>query len=265
MNFGEKAILGFVQSLLEWLPVSSQGFIILIAINVFGESAEVALRIAIYFHLGTALAVLIKYRNFYIDALMNDRTKLRYLVYATIGTALTGVPLYFLLKEIFTDFNGMIVTLLIGITLLVTATLLRMGRIKQSDKLNMDERSVKDEILVGCVQGCAILPGISRSGSTLTYLILRGYNKEDAFHMSFVISLPAVAASIVFDMIFEDTSLIFDWENLIIVLLVAVVGYITMDLLLRFARKVSFDYICYLLGIITLVLASIFIAANPSI
>ena len=78
MNFGQKSVLGFVQALLEWLPVSSQGFIILIAVNAFGEPADDALRLAIYFHLGTALAVLIKYRTFYIGpACLNKEFSLK--------------------------------------------------------------------------------------------------------------------------------------------------------------------------------------------
>ena len=69
MSFKEDLILAIIQAILEWLPVSSEGFLILTSVNVFQESAEEALRAAIYFHLGTALAVLFKYRGKYFDEL----------------------------------------------------------------------------------------------------------------------------------------------------------------------------------------------------
>ena len=74
MNFFQLLILGIVQALLEWLPVSSEGFIILISTNIFQEAASVAFTVAIYFHLGTAIAVVIKYWRTYIEALTSDRT-----------------------------------------------------------------------------------------------------------------------------------------------------------------------------------------------
>jgi len=262
MNFLQELILALIQSLLEWLPVSSEGFIVLTAVNGFGESAEVALSIAIWFHLGTAIAVFIKYWRVYLDAFTKDRTILRLLVLSVVGTAIVGIPLYLLLKQTFLLINGMVVTLFIGIALAVTATLLRFGKLKNKETKTMENRDFKDEIGLGIIQGFAILPGISRSGSTFTYLALRGYKREDAFKISFLISLPAVAGAIIFDLfitIFVDGgTVVFGWEYLILMSIVAVIGFFAMEILLKVAERYSFDIICYFLSGITIILVIIY-------
>ncbi len=260
MEFWQQLIIAFIQAILEWLPVSSEGFVILISVNVFHELEVTAFRMAIYFHLGTALAVLIKYWRDYWDAVMKNREVLRFLIISTLFTGVFGIPLYILLNDFFIDraTTGLIVTFFIGITLLITGTLLRFGKLKASDRIPFEERSIKDEILLGLCQGLAILPGISRSGTTVTFLLLRGYKKEVAFYMSFIISLPAVLGAVAFDILFNsDFAFTFNWEFLIIMLITTVVGYFSMDLLLRMARKLSFDLICYILGGITILLATI--------
>ncbi len=260
MNIIQQFILGFIQAVLEWLPVSSEGFIILAAVNGFGENSAIALRIALYFHLGTALAVAIRYRKLYWDALTKDREMLRFLIISTAATGIVGVPLYLLLGDIFSEFNGgLIITLFIGITLLITATLLRTGKIKAKDSLIMEERTIKDEITLGICQGFAILPGISRSGTTVSFLLLKGYKKEDSFKMSFIISLPAIIAAVIFDFIFEESpgELGINWTFILVIIYVAIVGYFTMDILIKYARKVSFDKICYILGFMTISLVII--------
>lgn len=262
MDIFQEFILAIIQALLEWLPVSSEGFVMLTAINIFGDTADNAIRIAIWFHLGTAIAVFIKYRQTYYDAFFKDRTLLRMLFLSVLGTAVIGIPLYFLLNDIFSVLNGMIVTLIIGVTLAITATFLRFGKLKGSETRTIENRKVGDELALGIAQGFAILPGISRSGTTMTYLILRGYRKEDAFKISFLISLPAVLAAIAFDflitVVVNNEQIGFNWYYLILMGIVAIIGYFMMDFLLKFAKKYSFDIICYILSAFTIGLAIIY-------
>ncbi len=261
LTFFEKLILALLQAILEWLPVSSEGFIMLTAINIFGETADVAFSLAIYFHLGTALAVLAKYWKTYWDALTKDYDILRFLIISTISTGIIGIPLYLLLNEVFKEAGiGMVITLLIGITLIITATLLRLGKLNAADKLSMKERTMLDEFALGACQGFAILPGISRSGTTVSFLLLRGFKREDAFHMSFIISLPAVIGAILFDLLFGsgNASSVLGWDYFVLMIIVAVISFFMMTGLLKFARKLSFDKICYILGGITIVLVILF-------
>lgn len=260
MDFFEEIILAIIQAILEWFPVSSEGFIILTAVNIFGEPADAAFRIAIYFHLGTALAVLLKYRKLYLSAIFKDRGLLRLLILSTIATGLVGIPLYVFLSDFFTLLTGMVVTFFIGVALLITGGLLRLGKTESKDILTIDERKLFDEIALGIAQGFAILPGISRSGVTVTYLLVRGFKKKDAFEMSFIISLPAVLGAIGFDLLYKGTTIGLSYDYLFIIALMAVLGYIMMDVLLLIAKKLSFDKICYFLGVFTIVLVLLFYA-----
>ena len=270
MNFWQRLVLAIIQSVLEWLPVSSEGFIVLTSVNAFGAEASAAIRIALYFHFGTALAVFFKYRKDYIDAILfKDKNLLRLLVVSVLSTAVVAIPLKIFLETIFTETAGWVVTLLTGAALIVTGMLLQYGSARSQNILDMDDRKLWDEIGLGIVQGFAILPGISRSGTTYTYLLARGFKKEDAFKMSFLISLPAVLAGIAFDLVFDviipwisesvpiGESLGFSWDYLILMVIVAVIGYFMMDALLLIAKKIPFHYICFLLGAITILLVLI--------
>ncbi|NHI91046.1 MAG: undecaprenyl-diphosphate phosphatase [Candidatus Lokiarchaeota archaeon] len=262
LNFIQFLIISIIQALFEWIPVSSEGFVILITVNFFNETVISAFTIAIYFHLGTALAVLIKYWKTYLDALKTDRSILRFLIYATIGTAIIGIPLYLFIEEFFTIFNGLIISAFIGIALIITGTLLRLGKQYNLNEISMKNRKIIDELGVGLAQGFSVLPGISRSGTTMSYLLIRGYEKEDAFKMSFLISLPAVLGIVALDILktvfIDNQSIAFDWTYLIYMGIVAVIGFFMMELLLRLARKLSFDIICYALAGITIFLVVIF-------
>jgi len=252
-------MLAIIQAVLEWLPVSSEGFLVIVGENVFGTTALEAFRVAIYFHLGTAIAVLIKFRKLFRDALFKDRTLLRLLIVSAVGTAIIGIPLYILISESFQIVDGMIVTLVIGIALVITATLLRYGRLRGQETISMNGRKIKDELGLGLAQGFAILPGISRSGLTITYLVLRGFKRQDAFKISFIVSLPAVVGAILFDLVYKvwikgEQSLAFSYEYLIAMAIVVVLGYLMMNLLLKAADRLSFDKICYILGGVTIAL-----------
>ncbi|MBN2156289.1 MAG: undecaprenyl-diphosphate phosphatase [Candidatus Lokiarchaeota archaeon] len=265
LKFWQRLILALIQSILEWFPVSSEGFIVITTVNGFHLDASTAIRIALYFHLGTAIAVFFKYRKQYIDAvLLRDKNLLRLLVVSVGSTAMIAIPLKLFMEEFFTEAAGWIVTLLTGVALLVTGSFLQYGIRRTQTNLSMNDRKLWDEIGLGAVQGFAILPGISRSGVTYTYLITRGFKKEDAFKMSFLISLPAVLAGIVFDLLFDiiigGQSLGFSWDYFFLMALVAIVGYFMMDALLLIARKIPFHYVCFLLGSLTILLVLILFA-----
>ncbi len=270
LNFWHRLVLALLQSVLEWLPVSSEGFLVLTMNSFHIDNIYTAIRIAMYFHLGTAIAVFFKYRNEYINAvLFRDKKLLRMLVVSVISTAVIAIPIKLILEKVLSESvlesAGWVVTLLTGIALLITGSLLQWGATRSQNLLTMKERKIWDEIGLGAVQGFAILPGISRSGVTYTYLLAHGFKKEEAFKMSFLISLPAVLAGIAFDIIFDvligGDSLPFSWDYLFLMGLVAVIGYFMMDALLLLARKVPFHYVCFLLGGITILLVLIFFAA----
>jgi len=271
----EYIIIAILQGLFEWLPISSSGQVMMISINFFGIPPEKAFSLSIWVHLGTAIAVLIKLRKDYIQIIKsiiprkfevdeNDVKKRNWLICATIGTAITAIPLYLLLKfviiEGFTATQGDVLTLVISGLLIVTGIVLLTFRRKFGKKtINTvsDRELIKDSSIAGLIQGIAILPGISRSGFTVSTILFEKYDQDQSLKLSFLMSVPVVLASIGMDIIFGEGSVFGTIDIFTILIITAVsfiVGYLSMELLLRIAQKINFSYFCILYGVLAFVI-----------
>ncbi len=272
----EYIIIAILQGLIEWLPISSSGQVIIVSMNILRLSAEEAFSLAIWLHLGTTLAVLVKFRKDFIEigkACLPKNfgkpedlgiKKRNWLIYSTLGTAITAIPLYFIFKIIisegFTANQGDIITLLISGLLIITGIVLLRAK-KIYGKNTIEETPMtnlpKDSFLSGLVQGVAILPGISRSGVTVSVILLEKYNQENALRLSFIMSVPVAFASVIIDIVFAESS-IFGIINPFLIILITlisfIIGYLTIEFLLRIAKKISFGYFCILYGIIAYVI-----------
>jgi undecaprenyl-diphosphatase len=241
-------VLGILQGILEWIPISSEGQSMLAMIYWLGISPSDALSYSIFLHLGTMSAVLIRFRHEFLKMLTEINSKLtRIVIVSTFCTGITGIPLYLLFRESFT--GGREATLLIGALLIATGLLLRF---KGSGSREAEDMSLADMIILGLAQGFSILPGVSRSGTTLTVLLMKGFKQDEALAVSFIISVPAVLGAIVLD----HSIAAIPWMTAAAMFIAAVVvGYLTMDLLIRFAKTINFSGFCLTLGLITLLLA----------
>jgi undecaprenyl-diphosphatase len=266
----EYIVIAILQGLFEWLPISSSGQTFLVSMNIFGIPPDDAYSLAIWLHLGTTLAVLVKFRTdffrifksflpskYVVDEI--DVRKRNWLIYATLGTGITAIPLYFIFKIIildaFTAFQGDLITLIISGFLIITGVILLKTR-KIYGKNTIEEVSKdlipKDSLLSGLIQGVSILPGISRSGVTVSTILFEKYNQDNALRLSFLMSVPVAIASIIVDIIFGEGSIFVLGIILIIIttLISFLVGYLTIEFLLRVAKKINFGYFCILYGII---------------
>jgi undecaprenyl-diphosphatase len=267
----EYIILAILQGLFEWLPISSSGQVMLSSINFFGLSPEEAFSLAIWLHLGTTIAVIIKLRHEYIEIskaclpmffgepeeLIKKRRN--WVIIATIGTGVTALPLYFILKtllnNVYTAAQGDVFTLIIAGLLLITGVVLLKTK-KTFGKYSIDDKSfkhiTKDSFKAGLAQGFSILPGISRSGTTISVILLENYKQESALKLSFLMSVPVALASIGVDIIFGGGSVFGFIDPLTIILIVVIsflIGFLSMEALLRIAKKIDFGYFCIIYGI----------------
>jgi undecaprenyl-diphosphatase len=242
------AFLGILQGIAEWLPISSQGLMMLTMIGWLEIPPADALSFSIFLHFGTMLAVLIRFRQEFVRMIKEMNSVLtRTVIVSSLCTGLTGVPLYLLSKESFG--GGKEAMMLIGLLLVVTGLQLRIGG---SESRGAKDMTLKDMMVLGLAQGFSVLPGISRSGTTLTLLLLRGIRQEDALTISFIISAPAVLGAIALN----GWPGYVPWETALAMLGSSlIVGYLTMDLLIRFARNVSFSIFCLVLGLLALISA----------
>ena len=245
-------VLGALQGVFEWLPISSEGQTMLAMIGFFHLSPQNAFSVAIFLHIGTCLAVLLKFRSEFIGILRNLDSKLsRILVVSTCSTAITAVPLFLFLKKSFTGSDA--TALLIGFLLILTGILFKVS--KRNGAKDIEDITFRDMVTVGLVQGFAILPGVSRSGTTISVLLLSNVRQEVSLFISFLMSVPVVLGSVFLDLpSITSTSTISVQAALIMILTSMVIGYLTMDMLLRVASKVNFSMFCVLLGVITIIL-----------
>jgi undecaprenyl-diphosphatase len=274
MKIIEYIIIAILQGLFEWLPISSSGQVMIVSINFFGISPSEAYSLAIWLHLGTSLAVLIKFRGDFgsifkslfpntFDVENSYKVKRNWLILATLGTAITGIPLYLLFKLFMENYyiaaHGDLITLIICALLIITGIILLIKNESGTKQIQNIEPSFfqNDSILAGLTQGISILPGISRSGITISTILLENYVQEDALKLSFLISVPAVFGSIAADIIFGEGSIFASLNPLIIIIVTLIsfgIGYLLMEFLLKVANRISFGYFCICYGIISFII-----------
>jgi undecaprenyl-diphosphatase len=195
MQWFEALILGLIQGLTEFLPVSSSGHLELGA-AMFGLKEE-NLTFSIIVHGATFLSVLVVFRNDILNLIINlfrfqwnAETKFIFLlILSALPVAIAGVVFK---DQIETLFEGRIV--LVGVMLLVTATLLFLTRFAPNQKKDI---TLKSALLIGLAQTIAIMPGISRSGATISMALYLGIDREKATRFSFLMVLiPIFGASL---------------------------------------------------------------------
>ncbi|MBD3404934.1 MAG: hypothetical protein GF411_02220 [Candidatus Lokiarchaeota archaeon] len=249
-------IVALIQGLVEWLPISSEGQAVLYIYNFATIPMSQMLTLVVWLHLGTALAVIVRYPRTILEIIsFKDQKLFRTLLIATIGTAITAIPLYLVLKETLTTFHGEIVNVLVGGLLFVTAVFLYLPtrNAENAEIEQVEEPESKQALFAGLAQGFAVLPGLSRSGITISALLMQKIEKEKAMAFSFLMSVPAVLGIFVLDVVIGNAPLpVAPIDLVLIEIVVFIVGLASMEFLLRIAKKVSFWKLCILLGAIAI-------------
>jgi undecaprenyl-diphosphatase len=251
-------IVALIQGLVEWLPISSEGQVVLFLYNFTPVASDEIIALVVWLHLGTALAVVVRYPRTIFDIVsLKDKKLLRLLLIATLSTAITAVPLYFFLKNNLAPVHGELLNVLVGVLLLVTAIVLYLPtRTKEGDIDSGTEREVEDReaVTTGLVQGMAVLPGLSRSGVTISALLMQRIDKESAMKFSFLMSVPAVLAILLLEVVTGSTLPVSvgTLDLIIIEGIVFVTGLLSMEFLLRLARRISFWKLCLVLAAIAI-------------
>ncbi len=279
MDLIQSILMGIVQGLSEFLPISSSAHLVFTSnfykvfkgIEIVQESnQEVFLDIML--HLGTLIAVLIFFRKeimqilkaLYLGLKNKDYSSLdfKYGAYIFLGTIIT-VLIAFPLNEVaeFLVFKPAIV----GILLVFTGILLLSSEAWAKKIKDKKEVSLKSSILIAIAQGLAALPGFSRSGLTIATGLLNGLDRTTAARYSFLLSIPIIlGASMVYPLIKLDFHEVisYNWTAIIVGTIVSgIVGYICIKYFLKFVSKFSlgiFGYYCLIVGIFTAVFFEIF-------
>jgi undecaprenyl-diphosphatase len=247
----EHIILGIVQGLTEFLPISSTGHLVLFR-QLFGLQ-EAGLLFDTMLHLGTLIAVVIVFWPEIKHVLTNPFGKLaRLLVVGTIPTAVIGLAF----EDYFEEISRTGVT--IGYEFIVTGMIIWAVESMRKGHRRFDQINYTDALIIGTLQGAAILPAISRSGFTIAGALLRGIERGDAARFSFLLSLPAILGAVVLqtmklvDHPLESTALI---PMLIGTVFAAIAGYFAIRWMLKILTSGSmkgFAIYVWILGAVIL-------------
>jgi undecaprenyl-diphosphatase len=191
MSYTQAIISGIIQGLTEFLPVSSSGHLVILH-NYFGFK-EPQIMLSVFLHVATLFAVIAYFRKDIISIFRKDRKFLLAVIIGTIPTALIG---YFF-KDIFESLFANIT--LVGIMLYVTAVLLFLAdAFAGNDSIAGRTRSpgMIKAFFIGIAQGISIIPGISRSGATISTGMLLRIDREMAVKFSFLLSIPAILGAL---------------------------------------------------------------------
>ncbi len=267
-------ILGAVQGLSEFLPISSSGHLALIP-HLLG--VETGLAFDTVLHIGTLIAIFTFFwkdiinliKGFILSIIdltegfdkfkegLNTIPEKRFAWLIIIGTIPTGLIGIVFKDAVETIFRG---TIFVGFFLIVTGLILYYSERHSSGNITAKNMSFKKAVIVGICQGLAVLPGISRSGSTIASGLCLGLEREYAARYSFLLSVPAVIAAGVLQ-IKDITNIDASITVLAAGFLSSVIfGYLAIKLLMKMIKGWSLDifaYYCWILGILTLVLSVI--------
>lgn len=275
MNIFEAILLGLIQGVTEFLPISSSGHCTLTGklLGIISETdpARWTNFIAVI-QLGTLIAVIVYFwgdiiniiQSFIKENLVHRKkyreqdmnSKLGWLIiFGTIPIVIVGLLFRHQIEGTFTKNLLVIAGSLIGL-----AILLGIAEKYASFKKNMKDLTWKEAVVIGIAQTFALIPGSSRSGTTLTGGLFMGLNRETAARFSFLLSIPAVFASAILELkeALHAGLNSQDILNYIVATIVAgISGYFSIDFLLRYLRKNStfvFIYYRLILGIVIMVL-----------
>ncbi len=248
-------VLGLVQGLTEFLPVSSSGHLILfkklfgLDVNTFGLNFDIAV------HVATLLAVVVVFRKTIWNLVRHPFQKtVLWLILATIPAGLVGVFLDDQIEAV-SQSGGFL-----GICFLVTAGILLLSEwiaTRKQANLEMEDLTWWKAGAIGLAQGVAVMPGISRSGSTLSAGLLTGLSKSSAISFSFLMSIPVIGGSLLLGVkdTIENPESFNVWVILAGMVSAAVSGYIAVRFMLNFFRKKGmkvFAIYLVILGILVL-------------
>ena len=250
------AVWGLVQGLTEFLPVSSSGHLVIVPAFLAELGVEVvppSLAVSAVLHLGTLLAVLVYYRSDVLRVLRlrTDPEGRKIALLVGIGTipALIGLPLAGTLERFQDTVSN------VGWALVFTGVVLIVGQRVATGARTLIEGRVPDAIVVGLFQATALIPGISRSGMTISAAAGRQFGPTEAARFSFLLGIPAIAGGGLSQLLDLSESGGFGLELLLGLAVAAISGYFAIAFLLSVLQRVGlvpFAIYCLLVGLATI-------------
>jgi len=277
LSIFEALILGLVQGLSEFLPISSSGHLALLE-HFFGIEGESVLTFAVLLHVGTLASVFAVYwkdvlgliyelcmvvKDLFtgrgLRANANPTRKLGFLlIVATVPTALMGVLMGDLFSSMYQSLTA------IGIGFLVTGTILLIAERSGQNRKGVKDMKYRSAVFVGVCQGVAICPGISRSGATLFGSLICGLDRLSAVKFAFLLSIPSIMGSAALEApkaFKEGMGMAMALPVAVGVAVAAIAGFVAIKAMIKVVsskKLVGFSIYTWVLGVLVLSYALFF-------
>lgn len=247
--------LGLVQGITEFLPISSSGHLVLIE-HFFGISCDLVF-LNVLLHCATLLAVIIYYRKTLLYLIMHPFCMLnKCLVLATLPAVIFVLLFNNLVKTAFANL------VFVGIGFIISAIFLSLAVWCANKTRNPQPLNYKNATIMGLSQALAIFPGLSRSGTTLSFGLVAGTERQTALDFSFLMSIPIIFASLIYQLFTADFSSAFNSVSIIgltlssiFAFLSALLGLILMKKIVRKINLIYFVPYLIILGTLTIIFA----------
>lgn len=264
MDIFQILILGLIQGVTEWIPISSKTLSSSAYLLMGGNPAQLV-PLLLYLHLGTMLAAIIYFRIRLIE-LLRSSLKIRdvnsfcasqagFYFSALFATGLVGLPLLLLQKFVFENLETRLILIAMGFGLLITSGLLHSQKGKTHVK-TIAQAGAKEGFITGLFQGLSVLAGVSRSGTTTTALAWQKFQPQAIFELSFILSIPTVLAA-EFLFYFADANFSsFDFsQGMALALSSFIFGYATIGVILSIAKRLNLAMAAATFGLLMIVAA----------
>lgn len=271
-------VLGAIQGVSEWLPVSSKTQVIIASTFLFGLGIKDAYALGLFLEAGTFIAALYYFRSEawkILKALVGrsdeeGRMLLKFLVIVTALTAVVGVGIY---VTALSSISGPVIgipMILLGCILIGDAVVITFAKGRARPTKGLADLSLKEMVAIGIVQGIAALPGVSRSGVTVSAMLLLGIKPQDSFKLSFIALIPASVGAAGVSVIFSEVNISSALSTIgtsviaLAILVSIVIGVLFVRILLKAAGSQKIALLTVALGAIAIFsgVASIMVGAG---
>ncbi|HLC94378.1 MAG TPA: undecaprenyl-diphosphate phosphatase [Patescibacteria group bacterium] len=229
MTIIQSIVLGAVEGITEFLPISSTAHLILTANFLFLPSSEFVKFFEVFIQAGAIAAVVV----LYISYISSRYRLIKNLFFSFIPTAIVGFLLYKTIKNVFFDSFSLIAVSIgvVGVVFLLVELSIKKRVLSLTRSLHT--LSYPEAIVIGLAQAITVVPGVSRAGMVIIAMIFMRFKRSEAAIYSFLLAVPTIFAASLFDLIKTDKTVIFDTRNMLLTAIGFVTSFITALLVIR--------------------------------
>jgi undecaprenyl-diphosphatase len=233
----EAALLGFVQGVTEFLPISSSGHLVLLQ-ELFGREISESIAFSVLLHVATMLAVVVVFRRDILELFTGKRAVMAMLALGTVPAAVVGLTM----ENAFKELAGS--TLAVGIALVATGVTLSLAGAYLKKREPEERITWQHALIIGLAQAVAIMPGVSRSGMTISVAIMCGVLLPEAVRFSFLLAVPVIAGGALLELKdLRTMGIDAGWLPLTVGFVLAfLVGIVSLKIVSASVKKRKFPY-----------------------